>query len=482
MAADSSPPLPTDASSRSSFSDAWHRFFHATLRPEPLAAVRIGLCMALLLGVLLRVPHARLLVSSEGAAAPFFPELAALVPGGSLAVALYAVLAVCLLAGAIGWQTRVALLTAAVLLPYLGLLDGLTTMTKYTVIGTHALLLLGLGSPAAVWSVDAWRDPARFARSHVAAWPVRLLQILLCVLYFGTAVTKVQVPAYHTGEHMMFWMLTDINTPHPVGHWLAARPTLAIVAAEVALLWEALFLAVVWVRPLRPWVLALGVGFHVGTFVLFGLWLFPLVMLALYPIFLTAERLAAVGRWFAQRFDRLPTRPLPRPAFSAAAFALLLGAVSVTAVEAEYRLDPLNQRHPERRPAARELPAAEAAELLAGTPSPGPADWIHRVDLGTTLAAGTVVASERPLAVGEPPLVQVWIHRPHADFWLQTDLHRLDGGRDHLLIPGGQAILREQGSVLIPFDERTKLQPGQYAIVLKYNGEELWRRPFTVTE
>ena len=456
----------------------WNGFFHAEERPDALALIRILLCATLLVGVVQRLPHARLLISADGAATPFDATIAALVPPGGVAVAMYAALAVCLLAGAIGWQTRLALAAAVVLYPLVGFLDAATTLTKYTIIGTHGLLLLAMSPAAAAWSVDARFGSA--ARDRIPTWPRRLLQLFLCALYFGTAITKIQTPAYHTGEHLIFWMLTDINAAHPLGHWLATQPTLAVIAAETTLIWELLFAVAIWVRPLRRPMLAAGVAFHLGTLAMLGLWLFPFVMLALYPAFAESSRVRATLLAIASRV-RLPAVPQLRPAATAGGFAAVLLLSVVTAVEAEYRLDPLDRRHPERRPVATPLDAAAVGDLLDAARPLGPKDWVYRVDLGTTMAAGAMLPHDGVVAADDPLLLQVWVHQPHPDFWLQTDVHRLDAGdSEGVLYEGGVAVLREQRSVVSPFAARDPLPPGAYAAVLKYEGREIWRKRFVV--
>ena len=458
---------------------AWNDFFHATERPDSLAAVRILLCGSLMIGVLQRLPHARELISLDGAAAPRFAFLADLVPGGTLAVAIYAVLALALAAGTIGWHTRLSLAIAAVLLPYVGLLDDVSTLTKYTVVATHGLLILACSPCAAAWSVDARLRGA--ARSTVPLWPRRLLQIFLCVLYFATAVTKVQTPTYLTGEHLTFWMLTDTNAAHPLGHWLATHPTLAVLASMLPLLWEALFAVLIWQRPLRRPMLLAGVGFHVGTYFLLGLWLFPLVMLALYPAFVAPAASRRAMLRLAIGLPRPNWQPL-RPWATATGFAFVAAIATVTAVEAEYRLDPLDLRHPERRPAAAKLTPEEAAAALAPTGPLEPSDWIYRTHVGQTFAAGILQSVTAPIAPGPPPLVQMWIHQPHPDFWLQTDLLRLNGPDETILSEGGVAVLRELRSASYRPQYASDLPPGSYAIALKFEGKEFDRVFFDVAE
>ena len=469
-----------DPSAWTTASAAWTRFFHATERPDALALIRITLCAALLVGVLQRLPHARELVSTDGAAAPHYPVLDAWVPGGTLAVVLYAVLATALVAGLGGWQTRIALLTAAVLLPYLGLLDGLSSLTKYTIIGWHGLVILAAGPSGAAWSIDA-----RFGRGQasVPVWPRRLVQLLLCVLYFATAITKVRTAAYHSGEHLTFWMLTDLNAAHPLGHWLATRPTLAIIASQIALVWEAMFCVLVWVRPLRRGVLAVGAAFHIGTFLLLGLWLFPLVMLALYPAFADADR---ARRWMLAAAASLPRPRLAglRPLASPTGLAVVTAIVAVTAIEAEYRIDPMDIRHPDRRPAAPQLSIEEAAKVLTPTGPLDVADWVYRADVGTTMAAG-VVQSQSALGEGESPTLQVWVHQPHPDFVLQTDVVRVGGqdraaGKGQTLTESSVIVLREMRSAVHTIVPAVPLPPGRYAVSLKTGGREFRRVRFDV--
>src|SRR3972149_7802799 len=136
------------------------RFFYEREVPFGMALVRIFLPIGILLAMVIRWSHARELYSADGAPAPlaftygypgFLPEL----PGG-LVVAMHSVLILVLVTSMVGWCTRWSLLATTVLYTYLNMHDSLGTMTKYSVIATHGLLLLGLSHCGAVWSVDAW--------------------------------------------------------------------------------------------------------------------------------------------------------------------------------------------------------------------------------------------------------------------------------------------------------------------------------------
>src|SRR5690606_7792596 len=102
----------------------------------------------------------------------------------------------------------------------------------------------------------AMRRPVPNPRFPV--WPRRLVQILVGVVYFGAAMTKIHTSSYFNGDQMLFWMLTHVNGRHPVGEWLAIYPALLVVGAYIAIVWEILFLFLAWRGPGRVVMIAMG--------------------------------------------------------------------------------------------------------------------------------------------------------------------------------------------------------------------------------
>ena len=99
---------------------------------------------------------------------------------------------------------------------YIGfnLLDSVGTMTKYSVIASHLLVLLSFSGAGAVWSVDAAirrRQTGSTELQKVPVWPVRLMQLLFCFIYFGAAITKIQTDSFFSGEQMRYWMLSKLE-------------------------------------------------------------------------------------------------------------------------------------------------------------------------------------------------------------------------------------------------------------------------------
>ena len=191
-------------------------WFFTEERPYGMALMRIVLPLVLLIDTCFRHPWAREFYSTDGAPSPldvnFQRPGMVFIPGGSLAVALHALLIASLVTSSLGWFTRASLFLATVLYTWFGLLDALSTLTKYTVIASHLLLLLTLSNCGALWSVDAWRKRGSRPREageiedhHLqgAIWPARLVQLLVAVVYLGAAITKMHTPAFFNGDQLM---------------------------------------------------------------------------------------------------------------------------------------------------------------------------------------------------------------------------------------------------------------------------------------
>src|SRR6185369_2503914 len=172
----------TTTSTSTSFRAAFNRFFFTEEIPFGMALARIFVPLSLMHNVLVRWPWAREIYSADGATSQlaenfgyrdFLPEFS-----GTVTVALYTLMTVLFITSMIGWRTRFSLLGAAGLYFYFQQLDGMSTITKYTVIAAHLLFLLGLSNCGDVWSVDRWLSDRRgrglpLANCTSTVWPQR---------------------------------------------------------------------------------------------------------------------------------------------------------------------------------------------------------------------------------------------------------------------------------------------------------------------
>lgn len=478
-----------------------HEFFYAQEIPYSLALVRIVLPLVMLTMVLPRWQFARELYSTDGATAPlavgygyyhFLPEFP-----GSVAAALCTLLLFAMFSLCIGWCSRISAAVCCVIYSYLSMLDAVSTMTKYSVITTHLLLLLALSPCGAVWSLDAWLSgPAegrRTLRPRHAVWPRRLMQLLIGFIYFGASITKINTPEFLSGDQLHFWMLTHINFRHPIGEWLSLYPILIRLAGYIVVVWEMTFIFLVWNRLYRPWVLAAGVLFHFLTVLTLGLMIFPMVCYTCYLSFLEPGDwkqlrlvwIRACARWnileacahrWREWLRRLPeVSQWRRPAHAGWLAAGLL--ITAGGVALEQQLDLYGERRAEGRFQLKPIDPELATRLLTPPQEIRAVDKFFAVDTGTMLAGDLLINRRRVFRHGEKLIAQCQLIPPHEDMWVECKIRDAD---NRLVDRMGHVVLREQFRANFTYPITAALTPGTYTLVFESAGREVLRKQIQI--
>jgi hypothetical protein len=308
------------------FLDTWARFWHVPVRAERLGLMRILLATALLTdqvfqywpyfeeffgasGVAYQGLHDRHLLYAWRWTVSFFHSDAphVLYPIFWLWVSLTALLLV-------GWQTRLVniavwFLTLCFINRDISILNGGDDTMQV------ALFLLMLSPSGRALSLDAWLQRRRLRALgkipgpvHTPAWPVRLIQIQLCLIYLTTGLVKLQ--GYAPFEST-WWDGTSIHyvlnyvimsrwsyAQLPVPFWITAPMT------YLSVWFETLFILLVLNRWTRPWALWFGLAFHLGIWLTIEVGWFSFYTCTFYGVW--------VPDWFWQRYDRLFTGNPPR--------------------------------------------------------------------------------------------------------------------------------------------------------------------------
>lgn len=468
-----------------------HFFFEEQV-PFGAALTRMFLPLMALLPMLMRFPRVRELFSSDGTPMQMFElfgegQVLPVLPPGT-AIMLYSLMIFCLLCGVVGWKTRLSLAVGTILYSYFNLLDGVGTMTKYSVIANHLLLLLTLSPCGEVWSVDAWLRKRREGGTPVvlrayAVWPVRLMQLLFAFIYFGAAITKIQTDAFFSGEQMRYWMLSNWNYDNPVGELMAMWSPVLLVSAYLTVVWEILFGFLVWNPRLRLLMLGVGAAFHFGTWLLLGLYIFPAICLAGYLCFVTQEDVLRVHRWLKTSRFRLSFQQRLRlqvPSLLPAGMTWAIGAClfAVVSLEAEYRLDVYGMNDRSEPLPIREMDQNVARMMIAGEVPLREKDKFFSFHLGSTAVGGQLANRRDTFEYGDTVLAECNLNPPHEDMWVECVLEDED---EHQIDTVGQVVTREmlRGHFVYRLDNR--LAPGTYTLVLRSAGEEISRRQFTLS-
>lgn len=174
-------------------------------------------------------------------------------------------------------------------------------------------LYLCVGPSGAALSVDRWlarrrglvagSRPEPSAGANLA---LRLINVHMCVIYFFAGISKLQGNAWWNGEAM--WLaFANYEYQSLDMTWLAWHPRLIDLSTLITVLWEISFSALIWRPRLRPLILLVGIGLHVGIGLCLGMWTFGLIMLVGCASFLPTDTVGAIVAATLRR------RPRPEP-------------------------------------------------------------------------------------------------------------------------------------------------------------------------
>jgi hypothetical protein len=301
-------------------------------RREPataLALVRIGVAVVMLYDLAemwrLDVITALWARPPDGYAASSARELWAVDwfgAGPDGAFAMWLIMAIGLVCVAAGALTRVACVVVVLCSAQVAQLSpdsdrGIDALLRVT------LLVLALSRSHARWSVDAWiwRKLGRPIPTVIPAWPRLLLMVQMVWVYFSgghnksggewtpagglTAIANAVVDP-HFARFDPWW----VDYVHPLTRVATAATMLFELGAPLMLVFT--YYAATADRPgrIRRWCnklrlrwiwIGLGISFHVGIAVTMRLGIFPLGMLAIYPVFFFPDEIIRAGAWLRRK-------------------------------------------------------------------------------------------------------------------------------------------------------------------------------------
>ena len=121
-------------------------------------------------------------------------------------------------------------------------------------------------------------------RSPSARW---FLIIIFFWLYASTGSLKlVQEPGWRDGTALQYSLLHQFHAGGTLAIWLSTQPALCRVLGWCTVGFELGFPLLVGWRRTNPWILACGVGFHLGILAMMNVGAFSLVALSAYPVLL----------------------------------------------------------------------------------------------------------------------------------------------------------------------------------------------------
>jgi hypothetical protein len=125
------------------------------------------------------------------------------------------------------------------------------------------------------------------ARSPAARW---MVMIVLCSLYGSTGWMKLlEEPGWWTGEALAYDLVDRHHAGGIIAAWLSGQALLCRLMSWFTMLFETSFPFLVGFSALTPWLLAAGIGMHLGIGLLMDVGPLGLVCMAMYPVVLAPE-------------------------------------------------------------------------------------------------------------------------------------------------------------------------------------------------
>lgn len=133
------------------------------------------------------------------------------------------------------------------------------------------------------------------AKSISAGLSLRLIQVHYCIIYFFAGTAKLQGQTWWTGD-ALWRVIANFEYQSISLVWLSRYPELLQLMTHVIILWEISFAYLIWVRPLRPLILTIGVLMHLSIGAFLGMWTFGLAMIFGYVAFLEPQMIRRLIR------------------------------------------------------------------------------------------------------------------------------------------------------------------------------------------
>lgn len=196
----------------------------------------------------------------------------------------------------IGWRYRITAMTFFLCFTYVELLDKSNYLNHYYFVSLVSFLMCLVPANAA-FSLDARANPA-IRKTVVPAWTIRIIQLQLGIVYFFAGVAKLHTDWLFHAQPLRTWLQAYRDLP-VIGSWFSAK-WLAFAFSWFGCIYDLSIPFFLSFRRTRSFAYFFVIVFHIVTWMLFPIGVFPWVMIFSTLIFFPAafhERwLAWVGR------------------------------------------------------------------------------------------------------------------------------------------------------------------------------------------
>lgn len=185
------------------------------------------------------------------------------------------VVGLCALGMALGYRYRLCGTLFFLGFTWLELIDQTTYLNHYYLVSLLAGLLMFMPAHRA-WSIDVWRNP-ELRMTTVPQWTVYLLRFQFAVVYVFAGIAKLNADWLIEAQPMKIWLAA--RSEMPLLGRLLDQPWTAHAASGFAAVYDLSVPFLLLMKRTRPCAFAAVVFFHVLTWLLFPIGMFPWIMM-----------------------------------------------------------------------------------------------------------------------------------------------------------------------------------------------------------
>jgi hypothetical protein len=182
---------------------------------------------------------------------------------------------------AVGFFYRCCLVLFLFAFGYIELLDQTAYLNHYYLVTLISALLIFMPANA-TWAFDCWREPASKLET-VPSWTINLLRFQLAIVYFFAGIAKLTFDWFFRAEPLRIWLAARSDLPL-IGTWLG-EPQIAFLASWTGAIFDCSIVFFLVNARTRKAAYVVLIVFHVATWILFNIGMFPWIMIVVTTVF-----------------------------------------------------------------------------------------------------------------------------------------------------------------------------------------------------
>lgn len=198
---------------------------------------------------------------------------------------VFGIMALSFLGIAFGFYYRLSSISAFVLFTYVELIDKSNYLNHYYAVSIFLFLLIFIPAHR-YFSIDAWRKP-EISTSTTPQWTIGILKFQILIIYFFAGLAKINAD----------WLLEAM----PLKIWLPSKSDIAIFGPLLSEEWLAYLFSwfgmiydlsipfLLLYKKTRKIAFAFVLIFHLSTWILFPIGMFPFIMIGISTLFFSIE-------------------------------------------------------------------------------------------------------------------------------------------------------------------------------------------------